>query len=151
MQRSSYSFDYYTAVTYTTQEFCQADINKTAPGWPKPRRIIRKCFADYDEMFDWTNAFVKEQNALSIREFLANKPTFYRECFEMSLSGFILTSGTLKMLGSLKKFNINDVDRTEFYQRLSIHRIECVLALLSRWGILWEFQPGKFVNIVRGL
>lgn len=151
MQEYNYSFEYYTAITFTRGNMAIVKVNKSNPKKKEIDHVVTRSFSDIDYMYAWSTGYTKEQNANSIRTFLENKPIIYRDCFEMSLNGFILTAETLKMVGSLNKFVINNLDRTEFFKKTSIYRIGCILSLMSRWGVLWEFQEGKFVNIVRGL
>lgn len=151
MQEDNCSFNWYSTETFKRDEMSVVRVNKFNAGMGATEHVLTRSFLDSDCMDAWATGFTKEQNTISIREFLANKPNIYRECFELSLNGFILTADTLKMLGSMKKFVINDVDRTEFFEKLSRHRISCILSLLSRWGVLWEFQNGKFANVIRGI
>lgn len=144
----NYSFEWYTAVAYETDVISRIVINKWSPGNRKPKKILKRTAKDFHRLNAWCEGYVHELNVNSVRNFLKDKPSIFTHFFELSLSSFKMSSETIKHLSGYEKFTINNIDMTLFLKDKSIGRIQSILLIMSRWGILWEFKPGLFASTI---
>ena len=140
-EKNNFAYAWHYAICEPQKNNTRIDIMRIEPH-SVDQRLVDVQHCDANKIANYVNQECGQRNIRSAREFLSKKPKIFDQLFIISLSGEFLT---VEMI-SYPHFS----EKNAFGKKnISKCRAAAILRSLKRWGMIWEFSPGLYCNLIK--
>lgn len=140
-EKNDFFYAWHHAICEPQRNNTRIGIMRIEPHSMDQHLVYVKC-CDADDVADYVNQECRKRNIKSAREFLSKKPKIFDHLFIMSLSGAFLSVEMISYPHFSEKNAFGKKDISEC-------RAAAILRSLNRWGMIWEFSPGLYCNLIK--
>jgi hypothetical protein len=138
-EKNEYAYPWHDAICEKYENYVQVSIFRTEPFSMVQQPVTFRICKNQDDIYKFLNSECKVRNIKSARKFLEKKPKVFERVFMLSMGGALLSAEFLMECGIVMphRKSIN-----------TILRATAILQLMDRWGLLWQFLPGEWCNLI---
>lgn len=141
-EKNEYAYAWHDAICQPCKSFTKVGILRKEPLSMVQQMVTFKICKNQDEIHEFLTTECKGRNVRSAREFLKTKPKIFAHIFMVSMGGAFLS------VEFLLKF---DIIIPGHQKNLSAKKADAILKLMDRWGLLWQFMPGEYCNLIESV